>query len=146
MNDYGKQAFAAEGKKEADILKDIPPKEIVEIPACPGSYFGMSTGTNEELSGVTLISRDDPGKVIAGYRKQLGNHWRYLPNLATAQLGEVGVFVKTDKKNVNALDSLKYKQLRISKVEKPEDTGFIAMMFDVRGIKSMIVMTLKPAM
>ena len=44
------------------------------------------------------------------------------------------------------MDSLKYQQIRISKVEKPEDTGFAAMLFDVTDIKTMINMTVKPMM
>lgn len=146
LNDYGKNAFAAKGKTEADVKKEIPSREAVGLPAPPGSYFGMSGKSNGELISVQLISKDTPEKVIAWYRKQLGKDWQYVPDLASEQLGQVGVFVNTDKPNVDAFDSLKYKQLVVNKVEKPGDTGFIEMVFEVKGIKSMIVMTLKPLM
>ena len=147
----GKLIFAAEGKTEADMKKNIPPKELVSIPAYPGSLFVLAEGDENELTMVQLISKDSPEKVIAWYKKQLGKEWQNVPDLATKQLGDVGVFVKTDKKNISALDALNYKQLSVSKVEKPGDTGFIdafsliAVIFDVRGIKSWIVMTVKPA-
>jgi len=84
--------------------------------------------------------------VIAWYKKQLGKGWQYVPGLATKRLNDVEIFVKTDKKNISAIDSLSYKQLEIAKVEKPGDTGVIEMVFDVKGIKSWIIMTLKPIM
>ena len=67
-----------------------------------------------------------------------------MPELATKELGEIAVFIKSGKKSISAMDSFKYQQIRISKVEKPGDTGFAAMVFDVTGIKSLINMTVKP--
>ena len=146
LNDYGRQSFAAKGKTEADVKKEIPSREMVSIPAYPGTFFAMSGKSNGELSVVQLISKDTPEKVIAWYKKQLGEDWQYVPSLAIEEMGQVGVFVNTDDPNVDAFDSLKYKQLAVSKIEKPGDTGFIEMVFDVTGMKSMIVMTVKPMM
>jgi len=146
LTDVGKQIFAAEGKTEADMKKDIPPKELVGIPAYPDSRFVMAEGDENELTMVQLISKDSPEKVIAWYKKQLGKEWQYVPGLATKRLNDVEIFVKTDKKNISAIDSLSYKQLEVAKVEKPGDTGVIGMVFDVSGIKSWIIMTLKPVM
>ena len=146
LNALGKQALAAEGKTEADMLNDVPPKEIVGIPAYPGSYFGGSMGTGDVLYTVSLMSKDSPEKVVEWYRKKLGTAWQSAPDQATAALKEVGVFLETDKKNVNAMDAMKLKQVRISKVENQQDTGFAGMMFDVTGIKTMINITVKPMM
>ena len=146
LTDVGKQISAAEGKTEADMKKNIPPKELVGIPAYPDSRFVMAVGDENELTMVQLISKDSPEKVIAWYKKQLGKEWQYVPGLATKRLNDVEIFVKTDKKNISAIDSLSYKQLEIAKVEKPGDTGAIEMVFDVKGIKSWIIMTLKPEM
>ena len=146
LNDYGKQAIGSQGKTEADFKKETPSRELVGIPAYPGSHFGMSGKSNGELSSVQLISKDSPEMVIAWYQENLGKDWQYVPDLAMAEAGEVGVFVNTSNKNVSAMDAFSNKQIRISKVEKPDDTGFIAMMFDVKGIKSMIAMTIKPLM
>lgn len=146
LNAFGKQSMAAQGRSEADLVNDVPPSEMVKVPAYPGSYFGSSMGKGDELTGLTLASKDSPKKVIDWYRKKLGSGWQYHPEMATAEMGEVGVFIKTDKKKVSDMDALKCMQVRISKVEKPADTGFTGMMFDVTGIKSMINMTLKPMM
>ena len=146
LTDVGKQVFAAEGKTEADMKKDVPPKELVGIPAYPGSLFVMAEGDENELTMVQLISKDSPEKVVAWYKKQLGKEWQYVPGLATKRLNDVEIFVKTDKKNISEIDSLSYKQLEVAKVEKPGDTGAIGMVFDVGGIKSWIIMTLKPIM
>ena len=146
LTDVGKQVFAAEGKTEADMKKDIPPKELVDIPAYPDSRFVMAEGDENELTMVQLISKDSPEKVVAWYKKQLGKEWQYVPGLATKRLNDVEIFVKTDKKNISEIDSLSYKQLEVAKVEKPGDTGVIGMVFDVSGIKSWIIMTLKPIM
>ena len=121
LNDFGKQAFAAEGKTEADMENDIPPKDLVGIPPYPDSYFGSSMGDGDELNAVTLISKDSAEKVVAWYQKELSSGWQYLPELATKQMNEVGVFINTDVKAISAMDALRYKQVRISKVEKPED-------------------------
>ncbi|MDF1581410.1 MAG: hypothetical protein P1P74_11635 [Desulfuromonadales bacterium] len=145
-NAYGKQSFAVEGKTIADVEKELPSKEMVDIPAYPGSLFAMGSEANGELSSVQLISTASPAEVIAWYKKTLGKDWQYSPNLAIKEAGQVGVFVNTHKKNISAMDALKHRQLSVSKVEKPGDTGFIEMMFDVTGIRSMIVMTLKPMM
>lgn len=142
----GKQIFEAEGTTEADMKKDVPPKELVGIPAYPGSLFVMAEGDENELTMVQLISKDNPEKVIAWYKKQLGKDWQYVPGLATKRLNDVEIFVKTDKKNISAIDALNYKQLEVAKVEKPGDTGGIEMVFDVSGIKSWIIMILKPIM
>ncbi|MDH3220325.1 MAG: hypothetical protein OEO19_12395 [Gammaproteobacteria bacterium] len=146
LNSFGKQAFAAEGKTEEDVRSDIPSSEMVGLPAFPDSYFAGAGGDGDSIDTLMLMSKADSAEVVAWYQKKLGGGWRNIPDLATEQLGEVAVFVKTDKKNISAMDSLKYQQIRISKVEKPEDTGFAAMMFDVSGIRSMINMTVKPMM
>ena len=103
-------------------------------------------GTGDVLNSVTLMSKDSSEKVVEWYRKKLGTAWQSAPDQVTAELKEVGVFLKTDKKNVSAMDALKLKQVRISKVENPQDTGFAGMMFDVTGIKTMINITVKPMM
>jgi hypothetical protein len=146
LNALAKQALAAEGKTEADMLKDVPPKEVVGIPAYPGSYFGVSMGTGDVLNSVTLMSRDSPEKVVQWYEKKLGSAWQSAPDQITAALKEVGVFLETDKKNISAMDAMKLKQVRISKVENPTDTGFAGMMFDVTGIKTMINIAVTPLM
>ncbi len=147
LTDFGKQFFAAEGKTEADAKKDIPSRELVGVPAYPGSHFGVLGGDGTvDGSSVQLISKDSPEKVIDWYRKQLGKDWQYVPDLAAKQMNEVGVFAKTRKKNIDALNAFRYKLLRVSKVEKPGDIGHIDMLFDVKGIKSLIVITFKPAM
>jgi len=146
LTDVGKQIMEAEGTTEADMKKDVPPKELVGIPAYPGSLFVMAEGDENELSMVQFISKDSPEKVIAWYKKQLSKEWQYMPGLATKRLNDVEIFVKTNKKNISAIDSLNYQQLEIAKVEKPGDIGAIEMVFDVSGIKSWIIMTLKPMM
>lgn len=146
LNAFGKQSFAAEGKTEEEARKDIPSKEMVGLPAYPDSYFAGAMGDEDSLSSVSLMSKANVEDVIAWYQKNLGGEWQNVPELATKQIGEVAVFVKSDKKKISVMDSFKLQQIRISKVEKPEDTGFAAMMFDVTGIKSMINMTVKPLM
>jgi len=146
LNSFGKQAFAAEGKTEEDARNDIPSREMIGLPAFPDSYFAGAGGDGDSIDTLMLMSKADPNEVIAWYQKKLGGGWQNMPELATKQLGEIAVFVKTDKKNISAMDSLKYQQIRISKVEKPEDTGFAAMMFDVSDIRCMINMTIKPFM
>ena len=145
VNELGKQMFAAEGKTVAEAQKDVPPEEMVGIPAYPGSYFTMGEGDGDELISVKLISKDSPEKVVAWYQKNLGKGWHYVPDHTIKQLGEVGVFVQADNRSISVNEAMKHKQLRVSKVEKPEETGF-GMVFDVSGIKSMIVMTIKPMM
>lgn len=146
VNAMGKQAFAAEGKTVEDAAKDVPSKEMVGLPAHPGCYFGGAALANDDLSSVTLLCKDDPGKVVAWYGKNLGSGWGSFPDQVSEQMKEVGVFLETDKTTVGLMDALKLRQVRISKVEKPEDTGFAAMMFDVTGIKSMVAITVTPIM
>ena len=141
---YGKQALAAQGKGEADALKDFPSKEMVGLPVYPGSYYGTVAKSNNVLSSVQFASKDGPEKIIAWYKERLGSEWKYLPDLATKELGEIGVFIRTSKDNVSAMDALSSQQIRIAKVEKAEDTGFVAMVFDVSGVKAMISMQIKP--
>jgi len=145
-NDMGKQMLDAQGKTVADALKDIPTKAEVGLPVYPGSYMGTSAESNGELSSVQLVSKDDPEKVIVWYKKNLGKKWKYVPEFATKQIGEIGVFVKTDSEKVDRIDSMRMQQIRIAKIEKPEDTGFLTMAFDVTGVKSMINMQIKPFM
>jgi hypothetical protein len=145
-NDAGKQMLDAQGKTPSDALKDVPTKAEVGLPVYPGSYMGSGGKSNGVLSSVQLVSKDTPEKVIAWYKKELGKAWKYVPELATKQIGEIGVFVKTDKEKVDSIDSMRMQQIRIAKVEKPEDTGFLAMAFDVTGIKTMINMQIKPLM
>jgi hypothetical protein len=146
LNSFAKQSLAAEGKTEADMLNDVPPKELVGIPGYPGSYFGGSMGTDEVLTSVTIMSKDSPEKVVKWYADNLGSSWRSFPDQVTSALKEVSVFIKTDKKTIDAMDAMKLKQVRISKVESPTDTGFASMMFDVTGIKTMINITVTPLM
>lgn len=145
LNDFGKKSYAAEGKTVADAEKELPTAEEVGIPAYPGSRVGMSGESNGVLSMVQLLSQDSPDKVIAWYKEHLDG-WLYAPNLAVAAMDEVGVFVKTDKKEVDAFDSLSMVAVRIRKIEKKGDTGFIEMAFDVKGYKTLIDMTIKPVM
>ena len=145
-NAQGKEMLAAQGKTVSDALKDVPTKAEVGLPIYPDSYMGTSAKSNGELSSVQLASKDDPEKVIAWYKKELGKEWKYVPELATEQIGEIGVFVKTDKEEVDSFDSMSMQQVRISKIEKPEDTGFLAMAFDVKGVKAMVNMQIKPLM
>lgn len=93
------------------------------------------------LSSIQFVSRDKPDTIFTGYKKQRGKGWKYLPEIATKQLGEIGVFVITEKATMDAMRS---QQIRIAKVEKPEDTGFITMTFDVTGVKAMINIQIKP--
>ena len=146
LNDFGKQAVALQGKTEEDMRKDIPSREMIGLPAFPDSYFAGAGGDGESIDTLMLISTADPEKVVAWYGEKLDGSWQNRPELATKVLGEIAVFVKTENKTISAMDSLKYQQIRISKVDKPEDTGFAAMMFDVSGIRSMINMTVKPMM
>ena len=146
LNSMGKHSFAAEGKTEADARKDIPSREMVGLPAYPDSYFAGASGDEKSISFVSLMSKASAKEVAAWYQKNLGGGWQNVPELATKQIGEIAVFVKSDKKKISAMDSLKLQQIRISKVEKPQDTGFAAMFFDVTGIKCMINMTIKPFM
>jgi hypothetical protein len=145
-NAAGKQMLDAQGKTVSDAQKDIPAKAEVGLPIYPGSYMGTSAKSNGELSSVQLASKDSPEKVIAWYKKELGKEWKYVPELATEQMGEIGVFVKTDKEEVDSFDAMKMQQIKIAKVEKPEDTGFLTMAFDVTGVKAMINMQIKPFM
>ena len=150
LNSLTKQSLAAEGKTEADMLNELPSKELVGVPGYPGSFFGgaMNTGegTDVVLTSVTLMSKDSPEKVTEWYTKNLGSSWGSFPDQITGALKEVGVFFETDKKTLDMMDSFKLKQVRISRVEDPSDTGFAGMMFDVTGIKSMINITVKPLM
>ncbi len=146
LKDYGKKAFAAEGKTIADVEKQLPTAEQVSLPAYPDSRYGMSGKSNGVLSSLQLLSKDSPDKVIAWYKEKLGAGWLYAPNVANAVLGEVGVFVKTDKKQVDAFDLMKTIYITLSKIEKEGDTGFIEMMFDVSGYKTIITYSLKPLM
>ena len=145
-NAFGKQAMASNGQTMADAQKELPTKEMVKISAYPGSYFGSEMRSNGVLSSVQLIAKDSPEKVIAWYKKNLGKDWQYVPGLITEVLGEVGVFVQTDNPNIDAFGSLKHRQIKIAKVEKPEDTGFLGMFLEMKGIKSMITLQIKPFM
>jgi len=145
-NAFGKQAMASKGQTVADVQKQLPTKEMVGIPAYPGSYFGSEGRSDGELSTVQLIAKDSPDKVIAWYKKNLGKDWQYVPGLITKELGEVGVFVETDNPNIDAFGSLKHRQIKIVKVTKPEDTGFLGMFLEMKGIKSMITLQVKPFM
>ena len=40
-------------------------------------------------------------------RQNLGKDWKYAPRLAVTQVGEVGVFVKTDLEQFNDFDTMK---------------------------------------
>lgn len=146
LTSLSKQSLVAEGKTEADMLEDIPSKEMVGMPAYPDAYFAGAMGDVDTLSALTLMSKDSAKEIISWYKKKLGDEWQDVPELAMEDLGEVAVFIKSDKKKISVIDSFKYQQIRISKVEKPEDTGFAAMVFDVTGIKCMINMTIKPLM
>ena len=145
-NDMGKQMLAAQGKTRADAMKEVPTKAEVGLPVYPDSYVGTAGKSNGVLSSIQLVSKDSPEKVIQWYKEKLGKEWKYMPEFTTKQIGEVGVFVKTDKEKVSDMDALKLLQIRIVKVEKPDDTGFLAMAFDVTGIKSTINMQIKPFM
>ena len=146
ITDLGKQAMTAQGKTLADMQSNLPSAEEVAMPIYPGTFCGATGESNGELSTLTIASKDSPEKVVAWYQEHFGADWQYAPQLAVKEAGQVGIFVNTDKKNISAMDSLKHRQLSVTKVEKPGDAGFIEMMFDVKGIKSMIVMTLRPMM
>ncbi|WP_020675004.1 hypothetical protein [Geopsychrobacter electrodiphilus] len=144
ITDLGKQSMTAQGKTTADMQSNLPSAEEIAIPVYPDAFCGATGESNGELSTLTIVSKDSPEKVVAWYQEKLANGWQYTPELAVKEAGQVGLFVNTDKKNISPMDSLKYRQLIVSKVEKPGDTGFVEMMFDVKGVKSMIVMSLKP--
>ena len=146
ITDLVKQSMAAKGQTITDMENALPSSQEIGIPIYPGVFCGVTGESNGVLSTLTLVSKDSPEKVVAWYQKQLAKGWQYTPDLAIAEAGQVGVFINTDKKKVTAMDSLKYRQFNVTKVDKPEDTGFVGMMFKVDGIKSMITMTLKPLM
>jgi hypothetical protein len=146
LNDYGKQSLAAKGKTRADMEKDMPSGERIPLPVYPGSFYGMVSSQGEEISTISFLSKDSADEVVAWYREQLGKNWQAAPQLAVKQMKQVGVFVNSDKNDLSPMAALKYRQLSVAQVESADDTGFIAMMFDVSGIRSMIVMTLKPMM
>jgi len=143
VSEFGKLIFAEEGMTVAEAQKDVPSEEMVGIPAYPGSNFVMGEEAGGELISVKLISKDSPEKVVAWYQKNLGKGWQYVPGHTIKELGEAGVFVQADNSNISVIEAMKHRQLRVSKVEKPEETGF-GLAFVVTGIKSMIVMTLIP--
>jgi hypothetical protein len=143
VNELGKIVFAEEGMTVAEAQKDVPSEEMVGIPAYPGSNFVLGEEAGGELISVKLISKDSPEKVVAWYQKNMGKGWHHVPDHTIKELGEVGVFVQADNRNISVNEAMKHKQLRVSKVENPEEWGF-AMVFDVSGTKSMIVMTLIP--
>lgn len=146
LNDYGKQSLASQGKTRADMEKDMPPAEMIPLPVYPGSFYGMVGRQGKEISTISFLSKDSADKVVAWYQEQLGKDWQAAPQLAVKQMKQVGVFVNSDQKDLSPFAALKYRQLCVSQVDTADDTGFIAMMFDVSGIRSMIVMTLKPMM
>ena len=145
-NDMGKKLLSSQGKTPTDAQKEAPTKEQVGMPIYPGSYLGTTGGSSGELSSVQFVSKDSADKVIAWYQKNLGKGWKQAPQLTVSQIGEVGVFVKTDLEQFDDFEAMKMQQIRIAKVEKPEDTGFLAMAFDVTGVKSIINMQIKPLM
>lgn len=141
-----KQSLSAEGKTVSDMENELPTAEQINIPIYPGAYCGMGGESNGELSMFQFLSKDSSEKVVSWYKAKLGDNWQYAPELAIEDMKQIAIFINTKKKNVSAMDALKYRQFAVSKVEKKDDTGFIGMSFDVSGIKSLVSMTLKPMM
>lgn len=147
LNEQAKQVMKASGKTDAQRNKEAPSKDEIDIPAYPDAYLSTGGESNGVLSNVELVSSDSPKKVIAWYKNKLvGKGWQFIPELATKQLNEVGVFVESSNPKLDAFDALKFRQIRIRKVEKPEDVGLASMFGDVSGVKSVISIQVKPVM
>ena len=114
-NDTGKELLSSQGKTLADAQKEAPTKEQVGIPIYPGSYLGTTTDSNGELSSVQFVSKDSADKVIAWYQKNLGKGWKQAHQLAVSQIGEIGVFVKTDLEKIDNFNSMKMQQIKMKK-------------------------------
>lgn len=145
-NEMGKQMLNAQGKTIKDAAREVPSKADVGLPVYPGSYMGSYAKSGGALSSVQLATRDGPDEVIAWYRKNLSGEWKYQPKLALQQMGEVGVFVKTDQPSMDTMAAMRLQQIRIVRIDKPDDTGFLAMTFDVTSIRAVINMQIKPFM
>jgi len=146
LSSQGKTMVQAAGKTDAQRAKEAPAKKEIDIPAYPGAYQSMTSKSDGVWNSVQLISNDSPGKIIAWYKKMTGKKWQYVPDLAIKQMGEVGVFLETSKKNIDDFDAMKYRSIRIQKVEKKEDLGFAATMGDLPKAKAVINIQLKPMM
>ena len=146
LNAKGKQMMKASGKTDAQRAIEAPDKDEINIPAYPGSFLGMTGGTKGHWSSLQLISNDSPGKIIAWYKSKLGKKWQFSPSLAIEQAGQVGVFIETNKPEVDGVDLMKFRAITIAKVEKPGDLGFAAMFGDLSNAKAVINIQLKPLM
>lgn len=144
LNAQGKQMMKASGKTDAQRAAEAPAKDEIDIPAYPESYLGTTGGTKDHWSSVQLISNDSPEKIIAWYKGKLGNKWQYSPSLAVEQAGQIGVFIETNKKQVDGSDLMKFRTITISKVEKSADLGFAAMLGDLPNAKAIIALQVKP--
>ncbi|MFQ5639984.1 MAG: hypothetical protein ACE5IR_18545 [bacterium] len=70
---FTKAYLAKTGKTQKQLdaarIKRVPAKEVVGVPAYPGSYFYQSNhGFEKELISVVLCSQDEPEKVRAWYK------------------------------------------------------------------------------
>ncbi|MFQ5471235.1 MAG: hypothetical protein ACE5EH_13220 [Gammaproteobacteria bacterium] len=147
LSDEGKQIMKASGKTDAQREKEAPTKDQIDISPYPGANLSMAVNSNGALISVQLVSKDAPDRVIEWYKEKLvGKGWQFVPSLATKQIGEVVVFVETNNSAVNAFESMKYRQIRISEVNKPDDVGFAGMFGDLSGIKTAISIQIKPIM
>ena len=148
LNEQGKQMMKATGKTEAQRVGEAPSRDEIDIPAYPGAYMSMSGKSNGVLSSVQLVSGDAPEKVVAWYRDMLtAMGWQSRPSLATKLLDEVAVFIETTRADIGMIDAMKYRQVRIRKINNAQDDlPFEAMVSDVSGVKSVISIQVKPAM
>ena len=144
LSAQGKQMMKAAGKTDAQRAAEAPAEDEIDIPAYPGAFLGVTGGTKGAWSSVQLISNDSTGKIIAWYKGKLGNKWQYSPSLAVEQMGQVGVFIETNKKQLDGFDLMKFRTITIAKVEKPEDLGFAATLGDLPNAKATIALQVKP--
>ncbi len=116
-----------------------PSKQQVGVPVYPGARLGAVVESDGKLSSIDLFTKDSPSKVVAWYKKHLSKDWSKLSEkFHIKQLKHEGYFAKTKNPDPDPMDLMKTKSIQIMRVETPEDAGFTAMFFNVKGMKTRI--------
>jgi len=141
----GEKMMRASGKTLRDIQNSAPSRKAVSLPVYPGAYYAGNATSGGKLVSVELLAKEGPAKVVEWYEKHLGPGWaRLADKYLVKQLKQVAVFAETTNPSPKPIEIMNLRTVQVMRVEKPEDTGFASMFFDVSGVRTRIVLGVTP--
>jgi hypothetical protein len=129
LNHAGAQVLAASGKSRADIVNEVPSREMVGLPIYPGALYTGSMTADGMLPSAIMVSGDSVEKVKEWYMSQAD-----LSYNETSDIFHAGDEYKM----------MKSESIMLQDISADPQASFSGMAFDMKGMKTQFTVSYKP--